>query len=103
MKITATYADADETIQITSDDPLATNEQVIDALAKLCYDEQILGNLDIYVNGRTNLVVASLASQYNFDYEEDKYDRVRAFCRDAINFGADTAQDLAEHRANTEA
>ncbi len=103
MKITATYTDAAETIQITSDDPSATNDQIIAALAQLCYDEQILGNLDLYVNGITNCVVASLTSKYDFDYDEDKCERVRAYCADAINFGADSAQDLADHRANTEA
>jgi len=102
MKITATYTDAAATIRITSDDPSATNEQIIAALAQLCYEEQILGNLDLYVNGITNCVVAGLASKYDFDYEEDKCERVRAYCADAINLGADMAQDLADERANTE-
>ncbi len=101
MKITATYTDAAATIQITSDDPSATNEQTIAALAQLCYDEQILHYLDFYVYGKTVVARIHVRVEELFDYEVDKCERVRAYCADAINFGADMARDLAEERANT--
>jgi hypothetical protein len=96
MQLTATLTKS--RIEVTTTQADARPEDILDALAQRCHDEQVLGNLHLYV-GHFGKVYADLNAQFDFDYEAEKCERVRLFCCEAINLGADEAQELADDRA----